>query len=148
MLELNLPRYKFKTKNEAGRLMIFDRCRKKHVALTPEEWVRQNFVEYLINEKRYPPGLISNESTVHLNGLRKRCDTVIYNRNGQPEIIVEYKAPNVTITQETFDQIAMYNFKMQVRYLIVSNGMNHFCCKINYEEMHYEFLREVPECFF
>lgn len=128
--------------------MIFDRCRKKHVALTSEEWVRQNFVEYLIKEKKYPSGLISNESTVSFNGLRKRCDTVIYNRDGLPEIIVEYKAPNVSITQNTFDQIAMYNFKLKVRYLIVSNGMNHFCCKIDYENMRYEFLREVPECFF
>ena len=148
MLALNLPKYSFKIKEAEGKKMIFDRCRKKYVTLTPEEWVRQHLVEFLILEKKYPASLIVNEATVEINQMKKRCDTVIYNKKGLPEIIVEYKAPHVCITQDAFDQIAMYNFTLQVNYLIVSNGMNHYCCQIDYNNQCYTFLEEIPECKF
>ena len=144
MLALNLPKYSFKIKETEGKQLIFDRCRKKYVTLTPEEWVRQHLVEFLIAEKKYPSSLIVNEATVEINQMKKRCDTVIYNKKGTPEIIVEYKAPHICITQETFDQIAMYNFALQVNYLIVSNGMNHYCCQIDYNKRCYTFLEEIP----
>ncbi|MCK9156057.1 MAG: type I restriction enzyme HsdR N-terminal domain-containing protein [Paludibacteraceae bacterium] len=144
MLELNLPKYSFKIKESEGKKCIFDRCRRKFVALTPEEWVRQNMVEFLIKEKEYTPSLIGNEVTVKMNNMQKRCDTVIYDRSGMPILIIEYKAPHIEITQKTFDQIAMYNFKLKVNYLIVSNGINHYCCKIDYENQKYHFLQEIP----
>ena len=145
MLALNLPKYSFKIKEVEGKKMIFDRCRKKYVTLTPEEWVRQHLVEFLISEKNYPTPLIVNEATIEVNRMKKRCDTVVYNKKGLPEIVVEYKAPHISITQETFDQIAMYNFALQVNYLIVSNGMNHYCCRIDYNNQRYTFLEEIPE---
>jgi len=145
MLALNLPKYSFKIKEVEGKKMIFDRCRKKYVTLTPEEWVRQHLVEFLISEKNYPAPLIVNEATVEVNRMKKRCDTVVYNKKGLPEVVVEYKAPHICITQETFDQIAMYNFALQVNYLIVSNGMNHYCCRIDYNNQRYTFLEEIPE---
>ena len=145
MLKLNLPEYPFKIKELEGKKMIFDRCRKKYVPLTPEEWVRQNLVEFLILEKKYPASLIVNEQTIEVNRIKKRCDTVVYNKKGLPAIIVEYKAPHVRITQEVFDQIAMYNFTLQVDYLIVSNGMEHYCCKVDYEKRGYVFLEGIPE---
>jgi len=148
MLELNLPKYPFKIKESEGKKMIFDRCRKKYVTLTPEEWVRQHLVEFLVSEKNYPASLIVNEAAVEVNRTKKRCDTVVYNKSGLPEIIVEYKAPHIDITQETFDQIAIYNFALQVNYLIVSNGIDHYCCRIDYNNKRYTFLEEIPECFF
>jgi len=148
MLELNLPKYAFKIKESDGKRMIFDRCRKKYVPLTPEEWVRQHVVEFLIVEKKYPSSLIANEITIDVNRMRKRCDTIVYNKSGMPEMIVEYKAPHIPITQESFDQIAMYNFTLKVDYLIVSNGMNHYCCKIDYDKQCYTFLEDIPVCYF
>ncbi len=144
MLELNLPKYSFKIKESEGKKLIFDRCRRKFVALTPEEWVRQNMVEFLIDRKGYTQALIGNEVTVKMNNMQKRCDSVIYNRLGLPFLIIEYKAPHIEITQSTFDQIAMYNFKLKVDYLIVSNGIKHYCCKIDYENQKYQFLQEIP----
>lgn len=148
MLELNLPKYVFKIKEKEGKKLIFDRCRKRYVALTPEEWVRQHWVEFLITEKNYPASRIVNEATVKVNKMSKRCDTVIYDKQGLPKIIVEYKAPHISIDQNTFDQIAMYNFSLQVNYLIVSNGLNHYCCMIDHEKQCYTFLKEIPECSF
>jgi predicted type IV restriction endonuclease len=148
MLALHLPKYPFKIKEIEGKRMIFDRCRRKYVVLTPEEWVRQHLVEFLIVEKKYPASLIMNEATVEINTMRKRCDTVIYNRNGAPVMIIEYKAPHIAISQTTFDQIAMYNFSLHVEYLIVSNGLAHYCCKVDYEKNCYTFLEDIPECFF
>jgi predicted type IV restriction endonuclease len=148
MLALHLPKYSFKIKESEGKKMIFDRCRRKFVSCTPEEWVRQHLVEFLIREKNYPASLIVNEATVEINGMKKRCDTVVYNKKGTPVMIIEYKAPHVIISQSTFDQIAMYNFRLQVEYLIVSNGLNHYCCRIDYEKPGYTFLEEIPESIF
>lgn len=131
-------------KESGGKKVIFDRCRKKHVALTPEEWVRQNMVEFLINEKGFSDALIANEVLVEVSGMRKRCDTVVYGAEGLPILIVEYKAPHINITQETFDQIAMYNFRLRVSFLIVSNGLEHYCCEVDYENRRYNFLPEIP----
>ncbi|MDR0872294.1 MAG: type I restriction enzyme HsdR N-terminal domain-containing protein [Prevotellaceae bacterium] len=142
MQSLNFPPYSFKIKKEKEKFSIFCRTRKRYVALTPEEWVRQHFTEFLITEKHYPPALLANEVQIELNGLKKRCDTVIYNRQCEPLMIVEYKAPEVAITQKTFDQIAVYNMRLNVRYLVVSNGLSHYCCRV--EEGKIEFLAEIP----
>ena len=146
MLQLNLPAYSFKIKKEKDNHFIFDSVRKRFVALTPEEWVRQHFVEFLVEEKKYPRALIANEITISYNGLKKRCDTLIYNRNREIVLIIEYKSPNVAITQEVFYQVAVYNMKLKVNYMIISNGMEHFCCRIDYENMRYDYLEEIP-CF-
>jgi len=146
MLQLNLPAYSFNIKKEKGNHFIFDSIRKRFVSLTPEEWVRQHFVAFLIEEKKYPSALIANEMTISYNGLKKRCDTLIYNRNREIVLIIEYKAPHVAITQEVFDQVAVYNMKLKVNYMIISNGMEHFCCRIDYENMRYDYLKEIP-CF-
>lgn len=144
MLQLNLPEYSFKIKKENDKHFIFDNIRKKYVSLTSEEWVRQNFIEFLIKEKKYPASLIANEVSITYNGLKKRCDSLIYNQYGEIVLVVEYKAPFVKITQETFDQIAVYNMKLKVNFLIVSNGIEHFCCRIDEKNMRYDFLKEIP----
>ena len=144
MIPLNLPVYSFNIKKEKS--FIFDSIRKRFVSLTPEEWVRQHFVAFLAEEKKYPRALIANEISISYNGLKKRCDTLVYNRNLEIVLIVEYKAPNVAITQEVFDQVAVYNMKLKVNYMIISNGMEHFCCRIDYENMRYDYLKEIP-CF-
>ena len=144
MQKLNLPVYDYRIKEVENKNYIFDSSRKKYVSLTPEEWVRQNFVSYLIKEKKFPAGRLVNEYTVELNGMKKRSDTVVFDSFGNPFVIVEYKAPSVKITQDVFDQIVRYNMVLKVTYLIVSNGLSHFCCKINYETNSYSFLREIP----
>lgn len=145
MFDLNLPKYTFRTKRENEAFSIFDRCRQKYVALTPEEWVRQNMVEYLIQVKKFPAARIANEVTVEINGMKKRSDSVIYDKAMRPRIILEYKAPTVKITQKVFDQIATYNFELDVDILIVSNGMEHYCCKMDKENHQYSFLKEIPD---
>jgi predicted type IV restriction endonuclease len=142
MQPLNLPPYSFKIKSEKGKKMIFCNIRKRYVALTPEEWVRQHFTTFLVSEKRYPPALLANEVQIELNGLKKRCDTLVYNRHGEIVMIIEYKAPEVAITQKTFDQIAVYNMRLNVRFLVVSNGLVHYCCRV--EGNNVEFLGEIP----
>lgn len=144
MLALNLPTYSYKIITREGRKFIFDTLRKKYVSLTPEEWVRQHFTHLLIERKGYPAGLLANEVQVNLNGTRKRCDTVLYNRDLSARMIIEYKAPHVEITQAVFDQITRYNMVLKVDYLIVTNGVNHYCCKIDYRENSYIFLPDVP----
>lgn len=144
MLALNLPGFTPKIVTKEGKQMIFDPIRKKYVSLTPEEWVRQHFVHFLITLKRYPKELLANEVQIKLNGTSKRCDTVAYNRFLEPLMIVEYKTPTVTITSAVFDQIARYNMVLHVDYLIVSNGLNHYCCKIDYDNQSYTFLEEIP----
>lgn len=141
---LNLPKYQFRTKQEEGKLFILDEQRKKYVKLTPEEWVRQHMVKYLINERSYPSQLIVNEGMVEVNGMGKRFDSVIFDRQGKPKLVAEYKATSVKITQKTFDQIASYNFKLHVDYLLVSNGLQHYCCKIDWTNNSYQFLQGVP----
>lgn len=144
MLELNLPSFEIKVAKINGRPSVFDKLRKKYVALTPEEWVRQHFVNFLISEKEYPEALIANEMQVNLNGQKKRCDSVIFDRMGEPLVIVEYKAPEVNITQKVFDQIARYNIVLRVQYLIVSNGIGHYCCMVDYETQTIQYLSEIP----
>ncbi|MBB3186056.1 type I restriction enzyme HsdR N-terminal domain-containing protein [Microbacter margulisiae] len=144
MIELNLPVYSFQIKNRQGKPVIFDRLRKRFVALTPEEWVRQNVVEYLISEKSYPSALMANEISLQQNGVKKRCDTIVYNREGNPLLIAEFKAPEIEITQQTFDQIARYNIMLKVSYLLISNGLKHFCCQVDYERQHVSFLPDIP----
>ncbi len=129
---------------QAGRLRVFDVLRRRHVALTPEEWVRQHFVHYLINELGYPAALLANEVSLSLNGMQRRCDSVLYDRHARPRMLIEYKAPSVPLTQQVFDQISRYNIVMRVRYLIVSNGLTHYCCRVDYESGTYQFLRELP----
>lgn len=143
MLKLNLPLYEFRIKKQNNKIFIFDDIRKKHVTLTPEEWVRQNFIRFLVEEKSFPKSYIAVEQEINVNGLRKRCDGLVYNRQMQPMVILEFKAPSVNITQETFDQAAVYNSKVGAKYFILSNGMMHICCLLN--ENAYVFLQEVPD---
>ncbi|MGC9374566.1 MAG: type I restriction enzyme HsdR N-terminal domain-containing protein [Bacteroidales bacterium] len=145
MERLNLPTYSFNIKFKEKRKYIFDFIRKKYVLLTPEEWVRQNFLKYLVEEKKYPASLIAVEKEFKLNTLSKRSDAVVYNRLGQPFLIIECKATNVTINQKVFDQIARYNIKLNVEYLVVTNGLVHYCCKIDVENQNYYFLKDIPE---
>ena len=144
MQKLNLPNYTFKIKSNEKHRLIFDKLRKKYFVLTPEEWVRQHFVQYLIEEKKYPVSLIALEKQLTINNLKKRTDILIYNTKGLPEIIVECKAPEIKITQATFDQIARYNLKLKANYLIVTNGIAHFFCKMDFENETYIFLKDVP----
>ena len=123
---------------------IFDEVRKKYLKLTPEEWVRQNFIQYLNKEKKYPMGLMGGEKMVKYNNLKTRADIVLYTADGKPNMIVECKAPNVKNTQDAFNQIAKYNFKLQVPLLVVTNGMQHFCCQMNYENNSIKFIEEIP----
>jgi type I site-specific restriction endonuclease len=145
MLQLNLPQYSFRIKKQNEKLVIFDSQRKRYVVLTPEEWVRQNFIRFLIEEKGYPAAYLAIEKQLNMNGMKKRCDAILYNEHAQPFLIIELKAPNVAITQATFDQVAVYNAKLKVDFLIISNGIEHFCCKVNPETARYEFFPEIPD---
>ena len=145
MFSLNLPDFQVKIAVTDGKKMIFDPLRRKYVALTPEEWVRQHFVHFLIQHKGYPSGLLANEVQLTLNGTRKRCDTVLYDRTRTPRMIIEYKAPTVPITRQVFNQITRYNIALKVDYLIVSNGLEHYCCKVDYERFCCNFLKEIPD---
>jgi hypothetical protein len=142
---LNLPAYPFKIKEEAGSLFIFDDIRKKFLLLTPEEWVRQHLVKFLITEKNYPKTLIKLEGGLTLNSLRKRTDILVFNPSGERIVLVECKAPSVNISQKVFDQIARYNFIHRTKWLIVSNGLKHYCCRIDFEKNSYEFIGEIPD---
>lgn len=145
MQKLNLPEYSFRIKEESGKQLIFDNIRKKFVVLTPEEWVRQNFIQYLISEKKYPQNLMAVEKQIKVNGKQRRFDLLIYSRNGQPKLIVEFKAPGVKITQDAFDQVVRYNMVLRVEKVIVSNGLQHFACAIDYQKNGFAYLREIPE---
>lgn len=145
MFELNLPHYETKIADNDGKRTIFDNLRRCYVALTPEEWVRQHFVHFLLEHCNYPATLMGNEVGLTLNGTKKRCDTVVYDRNLKPRIIIEYKAPNVRINKEVFAQIARYNLVLKVDYLIVSNGIQHYCCKMDYTNNSFEFINSIPE---
>lgn len=143
-MELNLPSFDIRLQRDDEGVKIFDRLRKKFIILTPEEWVRQHFVNYLINHKGFPESLMANEIGITLNGTRRRCDTVVFDKHGSPMVIVEYKASSIVISQSTFDQIVRYNMVLQVGYLIVSNGMRHYCCRIGREANTYVFLKDIP----
>lgn len=145
MFLLNLPAYDAKIVTKNGKNTIFDVIRRRYVALTPEEWVRQHFVHFLLACKGYPQALLANEVQVQLNGTKKRCDTVLYRRDLTARMIVEYKAPDIEITQKVFDQITRYNMVLRVDYLIVSNGISHYCCRIDYANNTYAFLPDIPD---
>lgn len=150
-LKLNLPECKLRLRSapaglyKTEGLQVYDCLRKKFVALTPEEYVRQNFVSYLLNYKGYPLSHVNNEIALELNGTQRRCDTLVFDDYGEPLAIVEYKAPYIKINQEAFEQIVRYNMVLRAPVLIVSNGMEHYCCLINIKEGTYSFVREVPD---
>ncbi|MAO08807.1 MAG: restriction endonuclease subunit R [Alteromonas sp.] len=144
MLKLNFPTYTFRFKSNENKRMVFDPIRKKFVVLTPEEWVRQHVLQYLIQQKGYSPSLINVEKQLLLNGTKKRYDVVVFNPNGSIFLIVECKAPSIGITQDTFDQIARYNLVTQAQYLMVSNGLEHYFCQMDYQAEQYIFLKQLP----
>lgn len=145
MWQLNLPAYNFRIIKKNEKPFIFDDLRKKFVALTPEEWVRQHFIRFLIDVKHYPASLIAIEKQLVINGLKKRCDAVVYNRNAEPLMIIEFKATTVSIAQQTFDQAAVYNSKLKVDYFIISNGLKHYCCRLDKNVLQYNFLDDIPD---
>ena len=142
--KLNLPNVVLKTKLVEGTTQVFDVVRKKYFKLTLEEWVRQHFIHYLNQDKNYPLGLMGVEKIIKYNNLKTRADIVIYNINREPSMLVECKAPEIKITQDTFDQIARYNFSLRVKYLVVTNGIQHFCCSMDYEKPTISFLEDIP----
>lgn len=144
MEELNLPTCDIKVRRNGIKKEIFDPVRKKFVALTPEEWVRQHFVQFLMNERHVPASLIGVEVPLKYNGLTKRSDIVVFDRNGQPSLAVECKASSVKIDQKVFDQLARYNMVLNVRFLVVTNGLSHYCCEIDKEAGTYAFLQNIP----
>lgn len=145
MQNLNFPSYTFRFKNSENKVAIFDEIRKKFVVLTPEEWVRQHVVQYLLLEKKYPKSLINVEKLVKVNDLNKRYDIVVFQPNGEIFMLIECKAPEVAISQQTFDQIARYNLKLNAQYLMVTNGLNHYFCQMDFENEKYVFLKEAPD---
>ena len=144
MKQLNLPEYSFKITGKEGNKIILDPIRRRYVKLTPEEWVRQNFIQYLINKGKYPPGLLGIEVMFIFNTLKRRVDILVHNRSGQPVMIVECKAPEVALDEKVFEQIATYNMKYKVLYLVVTNGDHHYACKFNHKEMSFEYLMVIP----
>lgn len=145
MVRLNLPNYDFKMKTEQGSRQIFDPVRKKMVKLDPEEWVRQNLIQFLNQDKNYPISLMAVEKGLTVNKLSKRFDILCYNNDSNPLLLVECKAPSVKISQSAFDQISIYNLQFKVPFLLVSNGLEHFCCQLDYEKNNYSFLTEIPD---
>lgn len=145
MQPLNLPSFSPRLQREGERTLVYDPLRRRYVVLTPEEWVRQHFVHFLTAHRGYPAVLLANEVSVAVGSVRRRCDTVLYApRTTRPRLIVEYKAPSIPITQEVFHQIWTYNSVLRADYLIVSNGMAHYCCHVNYASGTVDFLPEVP----
>ena len=145
MQVLNFPVYDFRFKNSENKVYIFDVVRKKFVVLQPEEWVRQHVVHYLLQVKKYPLSLINVEKQLKVNDLKRRYDIVVFEPNGQIQILVECKAPEVPISQSTFDQIARYNMQLKSTYLMVTNGLNHFYCEMDFNEEKYSFLKDIPD---
>jgi hypothetical protein len=145
MQHLNFPTYSFRFKNSENKVSIFDSIRKKFILLTPEEWVRQHVIEFLLIEKKYPKSLINVEKVVKVNGMNKRYDVVVFNSDGSIFLLIECKAPEVKIDQKTFDQIARYNLILNAQYLMVTNGLNHYFCEMDFENEKYSFLKELPD---
>lgn len=144
MESLNLPPFEMRLRGTEERPQVFDVLRRRYVALTPEEWVRQHFVHYLVEHLGYPQALLANEVALQMGGKRLRADTVLYDRTLQPRMIIEYKAPEVKITQRVFEQASGYNRLLKVPYIVVSNGLQHFCCRYKEEDNSYIFLKELP----
>jgi len=144
MKQLNLPAFSFRILHRAGKPYIFDDFRKRYVALTPEEWVRQHFLRWLKDHLGYPGGLMAVEASLQYNRMPRRADAIIYGTGGNPLMIIECKAPEVAITQDVFDQVARYNYPFGVGYLVVTNGREHFCCVRDEKKQTWQFLEEVP----
>lgn len=144
MKKLNLPSFQANIRNKNNRAEIFDEFRKKFVVLTPEEWVRQNFAHFMVNHKLYPRGLVAIEYSFKLQTRLKRVDILVFTKRGKPQLIVECKAAEVNINQKVFDQIARYNMAFKVNYLIVTNGIEHYACKLDYKTLSYQFIQEIP----
>lgn len=144
MQVLNLPTFEYKIQEIEGKTCIFDIIRKKYVVLTPEEWVRQHYINFLITHQNYPKSLIKNESGLKYNQLKKRTDIVVYDREGKVFMIIECKSANEKLTQRVFEQLAIYNQTLQARYIAITNGLQNFICEMNYDTRKYEFLKDVP----
>lgn len=144
MKKLNFPVYSFRFKNSENKVAIFDEIRKKFMLLTPEEWVRQHTVQFLLQDKKYPKSYINVEKLIKINDLSKRYDVVVFQPNGDIFLLIECKAPEVPISQNTFDQIARYNLVLKAKYLMVTNGLNHYFCQMDFENEKYIFLNELP----
>ena len=142
---MNFPVYSFRFKNSENKVSIFDEIRKKFILLTPEEWVRQHVVQFLLQDKKYPKSYINVEKLIKINDLSKRYDVVVFQPNGEIFLLIECKAPEVPISQQTFDQIARYNLVLKAKYLMVTNGLNHYFCQMDFENEKYVFLKELPE---
>ncbi len=145
MFRLNLPEIELNIKKTKSGFQIMDVFRNRFVKLTPEEWVRQNFLHFLVNHKSYPIGLIAVETELNVSGLKKRCDAVVYNQKAEAILIVEFKAPNVPITQEVFEQVAIYNMKLNVDYFMISNGIEHYFYKMDRASNKYQFYDEIVD---
>ncbi|WP_203258329.1 type I restriction enzyme HsdR N-terminal domain-containing protein [Hyunsoonleella ulvae] len=144
MHKLNFPSYRFRFKNSENKVLIFDIIRKKFVVLQPEEWVRQNCIHFLIEDKNYPKSLINVEKELKINDLKKRYDIIVFKPNGDIQLVVECKSPTIAINQKVFDQIARYNLVLNSDYLMVTNGLNHYYCEMDFNNERYQFLRDIP----
>lgn len=142
--QLNFPEFIFRIRENEKRPEIFDEVRKKWVALTPEEWVRQHTIRWLLEIKNYPAALLAVEKTITVNGLSRRCDLVFFTRELNPFLLVECKAPDVSVSQEVFDQAARYNLSLGADLFLITNGLNHFCCRADHEKSVYQFLKDLP----
>ncbi len=145
MIQLNLPPYQLRVRETNGRKQILDILRRKYVALTPEEWVRQHFIHYLIDHKGYPAPLLANEVPLQVGEKKVRADSVLYDNQLRPRMIIEYKAPTIPLTQKVFEQISVYNLLLHVDYLIISNGIDTYICKMDYDSQTYTFLEAIPD---
>ena len=145
MIQLNLPPYQLRVRETNGRKQILDILRRKYVALTPEEWVRQHFIHYLIDHKGYPAPLLANEVPLQVGEKKVRADSVLYDNHLRPRMIIEYKAPTIPLTQKVFEQISVYNLLLHVDYLIISNGIDTYICKMDYDSQTYTFLEAIPD---
>ena len=145
MIQLNLPPYQLRVRETNGRKQLIDILRRKYVALTPEEWVRQHFIHYLIDHKGYPAPLLANEVPLQVGEKKVRADSVLYDNQLRPRMIIEYKAPTIPLTQKVFEQISVYNLLLHVDYLIISNGIDTYICKMDYDSQTYTFLEAIPD---
>ncbi len=145
MEKLNLPEIAARTRpGKSGKQEIFDEIRKKFVRLTPEEWVRQHFLHFMVHQLGFPASLIVVEAAIKYNSMPKRFDILAYRTDGKPCLVVECKGPEIEITQAVFDQVAMYNMTLTVDYLAVTNGISTYSCSIDHEKRSYSFLKEMP----
>lgn len=144
MVELNLPSFPLKLRSDGEQRQVFDIIRKKYVRLTPEEWVRQHFIWYLIQERNYPASLCIIEGKLIFNGLTRRSDILVCRNDGSPAMVIECKAPSVKLSQDVMDQVVRYNWILKAKFIVLTNGLRHLVCTIDYKNEKYEFLKEIP----